>query len=544
LNDGRWKSAECELRVIGQRVNNYEVKRLLGEGGMGAVYVAEHPVLGRRVAVKVLRRELVQDEKLVARFLNEARAADAIRHPNIVQVQDVGLLSDGLPYIVMELLEGQTLGARITAAGRLGVAETLALSGQAAAAIAAAHQVGIVHRDLKPDNLFLVLDDAAPARQRVKVLDFGIAKLRVELGGSDLRTKTGAVMGTPTYMSPEQCLGRSAEVDHRTDVYALGVIMFEMLCGVPPFVGEGFGEVLVMHMTQPPPSPRALNPEITPSVEQLLLCALAKRKEDRFATMQEMAEAIAIAARDPNVRFGADGRGNTLAPQGTGPMTPAVRTPTPVRPTTTLSAATGAVEPGLSSTQSSGSMAELRPARSRRLGVIAGGLVVAAGAAGLFVWSGQQATAPVEASGGVAEVSRAAITGPTAAVAAPGATGSALVENAATVQPPPAAGKLPAEKADKAEKAEKAEKKSDKAEKSDKPADKSGKGDKTKPEGGRKVKPAKRDKEAPAETTGRGLARPHDPDVLTPFHELPAPPAAVTPPPPPAPPKPERLEKL
>jgi serine/threonine-protein kinase len=510
--------------VIGNKINNYELKRLLGEGGMGAVYVAEHPVLGRRVAIKVLRRELVQDEKLVGRFINEARAADAIRHPNIVQVQDVGLLSDGLPYIVMELLEGQTLGARLQAAGRLGVGETLAIGEQVASAVAAAHNVGIIHRDLKPDNIFLVADPAAPGGQRVKVLDFGIAKLRIEMGGSDLKTKTGAVMGTPAYMSPEQCLGRSGEVDHRTDVYALGVILFEMLCGVPPFVGEGFGEVLVMHMTQPPPPPRSLNPDISLGVEQVILRALSKKKEERFANMGEMGQAIAASARDPNITFS-----STFA----GPL----RAATPVRPSTTLSAAAGSVEP-VAGQASQDEMGELRPAGTRRWGPLMIGAGVLAAAAGAFFALPRQA--PVAKSGEGEVVRQGAVVAPVVpepkvpSPPPPSTTAAAVVENTPAVVPEPE--QAQAEKADKADKAEKSggtskgDKGGDKAEKPDKP-------EKAAPKGGNKPnKPAKRDKDAAPGTTGRQLAHPPQPELSPRAPSLPSPP-------PEAPPRP-KLEKL
>jgi serine/threonine-protein kinase len=152
------------VSLVGQRINNYEVTRLLGEGGMGAVYVAQHPIIRRRVAIKVLRYELTKDETLVGRFINEARAASAIQHPNIVEIHDVGTLPDGVPYLVMELLEGESLGARLARTHRIHVGDAVEFAYQAAGALAAAHKEGIVHRDLKPDNLFLTPDPAMPGR--------------------------------------------------------------------------------------------------------------------------------------------------------------------------------------------------------------------------------------------------------------------------------------------------------------------------------------------------------------------------------------------
>ena len=216
-------------QLVGMRINNYEVKSLLGEGGMGAVYIAQHPVIDRKVAVKVLKREFAENQALVHRFFNEARAANAIRHPNIIVVLDVGTLADGLPYLIMPLLEGESLAARIGRSGRLSVGDAVEHASQAASALAAAHRKRNVHRDLKPDNIFLVPDLETPGRERVKILDFGIAKLSQELSGTGARTGTGAVMGTPPYMSPEQCRGITSEIDQRTDIYALGIILYEIL---------------------------------------------------------------------------------------------------------------------------------------------------------------------------------------------------------------------------------------------------------------------------------------------------------------------------
>jgi serine/threonine-protein kinase len=282
--------------VIGQRFGNYRAVSLLGEGGMGAVYLAEHPQIGRRVAVKVLRPEMIREQQLLVRFLNEARAANAIRHPNIIEVLDSGTTPEGVPYLVMELLEGEVLSARIRRAGKLPLREAMEFAYQTASALAAAHGKGIVHRDLKPDNLFVVPHPGDPgAREMIKVLDFGIAKLQTLPTGGGMQTRTGMLMGTPVYMSPEQCLGTRA-VDHRSDLYSLGIIMFEMLAGRPPFVSEGFGELVNMHLNVRPPSLRDLNADVTAPIEGLIMKALEKSPEARQRSATELQMDIRNAA--------------------------------------------------------------------------------------------------------------------------------------------------------------------------------------------------------------------------------------------------------
>jgi tRNA A-37 threonylcarbamoyl transferase component Bud32 len=282
--------------VLGERVNNFEIVRLLGEGGMGAVYEAEHLLIRRRVAIKVLKAELVVDGELVQRFFNEARATSAIRHPNIVEVVDVGRLVGGVPYLIMELLEGESLAQRLDRLTRLELSDALDFVDQAASALEAAHRAGIVHRDLKPENLFLVPDQRFAQRELVKVLDFGIAKLCGDMAATPVRTMAGAVFGTPPYMSPEQCRGRPSELDQRTDIYALGIILYEALCGRPPFEAESLGELMLMHMNAEPEPPSRLRAEVSPPLEAALLRALAKKRDQRYASMVEFASALRKAA--------------------------------------------------------------------------------------------------------------------------------------------------------------------------------------------------------------------------------------------------------
>ena len=280
--------------MIGQRFGNYLATALLGEGGMGAVYLAEHPSIGRQVAIKVLRAELGRDEQSLARFINEARAANSIRHPNIIEILDSGVTENGISYLVMELLRGESLTARIKRKGKLPPNEAVALVMQTASALGAAHAKGIVHRDLKPDNLFVVPDEANPGSEHIKVLDFGIAKLQITAPGGFVKTRTGALMGTPIYMSPEQCLG-TKEVDARSDIYSLGAILYELTTGRPPFISEGFGALLNMHLNQPPRPPREIEPAISPGLESAMLRMLAKKPEARFQSMAEVESVLAAA---------------------------------------------------------------------------------------------------------------------------------------------------------------------------------------------------------------------------------------------------------
>jgi serine/threonine protein kinase len=280
--------------MIGREVGNYRIVSLIGEGGMGEVYMAEHPTIDRKVAVKVLRADLAANTSVVTRFVNEARVASTLRHPNVIEVFDTGQLEpDHVPYMLMEMLEGESLASRICRLIRIDQDDAIEWTYQIAAALGAAHAKNIVHRDLKPANLFLVADDRIPDREKIKVLDFGIAKVQGALRGSGgmPRTQTGFLLGTPLYMSPEQCRG-AKEIDTRSDIYSLGLVMYEMLCGAPPFVSEGMGELISMHLMRPPVPPRAHNPAISEEIEQVVLRALAKEPDNRFATVQDLQRAL------------------------------------------------------------------------------------------------------------------------------------------------------------------------------------------------------------------------------------------------------------
>ncbi len=309
--------------MIGQKFGNYQAISLLGEGGMGAVYLAEHPGIGRRVAVKVLHKNYIQDENLLTRFLNEARAANAIRHPNIIEILDSGTTPEGTPYLVMELLEGESLGTRIRRIGALSLPVAVEFAYQTASALGAAHKKGIVHRDLKPDNLYIINDPHEPDRERIKVLDFGIAKLQQGSTTDSVKTRTGTLMGTPIYMSPEQCRG-TRTVDHRSDIYSLGIIFFEMLVGQPPFVSEGFGELVNLHLNVAAPAPSSQNPAIPPAIDAIVLKMLSKDPAGRYADMAELQIALKASGGSTFVVRGSrpsspDFGGGTPAPQVTRP---------------------------------------------------------------------------------------------------------------------------------------------------------------------------------------------------------------------------------
>ncbi|HEY5951625.1 MAG TPA: serine/threonine-protein kinase, partial [Kofleriaceae bacterium] len=285
--------------VEGSQIGAYRVLKRIGEGGMGSVWLAEHSMIGRRAAIKVLHHEFSSKAEIVTRFFNEARAATAIADPGIVQIFDFGNHTDGSAYIVMELLDGEALDTRLARLGALEVADALRIMRQVASTLGATHARGIVHRDLKPENIFIVRDPEVAGGERAKVLDFGIAKLAGDQNA--VKTHTSAVMGTPTYMSPEQCRG-AGHVDQRADVYALGCVLYRVLCGRPPFDAEGIGELLMLHMREAPPPPSTLRPGLPREVEQVIMRCLAKDPAERYASGAELAIALgALTGSSPMV---------------------------------------------------------------------------------------------------------------------------------------------------------------------------------------------------------------------------------------------------
>ncbi len=266
----------------------YRISRLLGKGGMGSVYLGEHVVIHRPVAVKFLHTEFVGSKEVVKRFYREAQTAAAIRHKNIIDVLDVGVSDKGEPYLVMEYLEGESLFSMLERTGPVDLAAACGIMEPTLTALAVAHEKGIVHRDLKPDNIFLVPHEGAPPE--IKLIDFGISKFTQSDNQTKL-TRVGSLLGTPAYMSPEQARGE-LDVDHRTDLYAMGVIFYEMLTGELPFKGRNYNEILIKTSTEAPRPPREVYPEFPMEAEGVLMRSLSKEPDKRYQSTAEMLDAL------------------------------------------------------------------------------------------------------------------------------------------------------------------------------------------------------------------------------------------------------------
>ncbi len=282
--------------LIGVTLNErYEVTSKLGQGGMGAVYEARHILIGKRVAVKVLLDKHAEKDQSVARLEQEARLASSIGHDNIVDITDFGTTDSGRTFVVMEYLDGESLGAAIAKLGRLSEVRVIHICSQIASALAAAHDKGIVHRDIKPDNIFLVQRDS---QDFVKVVDFGISK-SMDTESEDVRlTQTGMVLGTPLYMSPEQARGDD-DLDHRIDIYALGVILYEAVTGEVPFQGKNYLNILTQVIADDPKTPSELFPDIDRDLESVIMKAMAKDPDQRYQAMKDISADLEALA-DPS----------------------------------------------------------------------------------------------------------------------------------------------------------------------------------------------------------------------------------------------------
>ena len=350
--------------LVGEVLGNYRLISELSTGGMGTVYRAQHELLGRSAAIKLLRPELCSNDVLVQRFFNEAKAATAIRHPGIIEVYDFGYTDDGRAYIVMELLEGEDLGARVARRGRLTEIEAATIARGIAGALRAAHAKGIVHRDLKPDNVFLV-PDAEGTGDRVKVLDFGVAKLADPSPTNVRHTQTGALMGTPLYMAPEQARA-AGTIDHRADLYSLGCILYELLVGKPPFVAEGAGEIIALQLFGEVQRPSTRLGELTPQMDAIVMRLLEKEPHDRYQSASEVQQELSGVSAQLSSRLSAE--------LGAGESRPQMIMPTPM-PSTAAALRLGLIDerPSL-------------PQKRSALPIVAGIVtVVLAAGAGIFL---------------------------------------------------------------------------------------------------------------------------------------------------------------
>jgi serine/threonine-protein kinase len=275
-------------------LGRYLVTRKVGQGGMGAVYEATHKLINKRVAVKVLLEKYAQKDQVVARLRQEAELASSIGHEHIIDITDFGETNDGRTFVVMEYLEGESLGAHLAREGAIGEQRAIHIAHQVASALGAAHKKGVIHRDVKPDNIFVL---SSRKNDFVKVVDFGISKLvrpgEDEGGSSPRLTQTGMVLGTPLYMSPEQARG-DENLDHRIDIYALGVILYEMVTGEVPFRGTNYLSILTQVINDQPSPPRDLRPEISEDLESVIMKAMAKDRDHRYQSMEELADDLAI----------------------------------------------------------------------------------------------------------------------------------------------------------------------------------------------------------------------------------------------------------
>jgi serine/threonine-protein kinase len=404
--------------VVGETIGSYRILKQLGAGAMGQVYLAEHRHLKRQAALKLLARELVDRPDLLERFFLEARATSAIAHPGIVQIFDCEVDATGRPYIVMELLTGETLAALLARQGALPPLRVARLARSLADALEAAHGKGIVHRDLKPENMFVVGDSS----DSTKLVDFGIAKLAGDLqAGQVHKTRSGAVMGTPLYMSPEQCRD-SANIDFRTDLYSLGCVVYEMLTGRPPFVRDNFGDLMVAHITEPAPDARTVNAAVPAPLAELTRDLLNKDPAQRPPSMRAVSERLmTYVSRMTTVPGG--GGVQPMAPTALPAAAVASSTAPPAAPVvrTTFGASASQVDDE-----------RPRPARRGAPIAVAVGLLAIGGAAAAFLLRGGPTTA---------EVAPAPAPAPAPAAPAPLAAAPAA---AAEPAPAPAAVKTPA----------------------------------------------------------------------------------------------------
>ncbi len=409
-------------KVISER---YRVIRKLGEGGMGAVYLAEHVFIEKKVALKVLAPELARREDLSARFLQEAKSASRIGHENVIDISDFGQSPEGFVYIAMEYLDGVDLGAAIRQDGPLPWSRAKGIIVQIFKALRAAHQQGIVHRDMKPENIFLIQREGRP--DFVKLLDFGIAKVMGLADNAPRLTRTGMIFGTPEYMAPEQAEGKDA--DHRVDVYAAGCVMYHVLTGQTPFQADSFMAMLTKHILEEPVAPSARRPDlgIAPELDAIVMKALEKERDKRWQTMTEMMDAaIAVGEGIPvgtsaYVASAAPGPAGLTRPLGGGDSSAIQIVTNTARASETQLFARDSVDSVIASDDGRGRVA---PGGNGRLLLVGVGLAV--GVVGALVYFLGGSSAP--------SVTPAAVVQPAPALPAPAAPAPETPPAAAAVQ--------------------------------------------------------------------------------------------------------------
>jgi serine/threonine protein kinase len=430
------ESALSEGSLIAGR---YRLEHLLGEGGMGTVWAATHTVTRRSVAMKFLKDSMRHRKDLRERFLREAAAASSLKHPNVVEIIDVFDFAEGCPVMVMELLRGETLGAKLLRDERLSIEETAALMLPVVSAVGAAHALGIVHRDLKPDNLFLLEGGGEPS---VKVLDFGIAKLSAERylqeGPSPLLTESGSMLGTPCYMAPEQASGETP-VDHRADIWSLGVILYECLSGVRPIEGENLPQVVARLMSAGIMPLERIAPELPAEVTGLVKLMLTREVVRRPASLQEVSRTL---SHFTNVRAP-----DFATPSGHASPAPSPRTLQSARPKARIVNSRDAEPLGptmLSSPPVNSSLQfAQQPVPQSRTGYIIGAVAVALVGLAWFASSKQPPAAPAS-SGDLATLPPPPEKPTTAAAVAPASSGSFASSATTSVPDAPAAPRVKA----------------------------------------------------------------------------------------------------
>lgn len=376
-----------------EAIGPYRIVRVLGKGGMGVVLEAIREDIDRRAAIKVLHTELASNAEYAQRFLNEARAVNSIKHPGIVEIYDHGALEDGTTYLIMEFIEGETLTRRMEASGgAMPVDEVSWIGREVSLAVAAAHKRGIIHRDLKPDNIMIAADAHSPRGERVKLLDFGIAKLKLGHGHAKAETAVGTVMGTLWYMSPEQ-MKNTAEVDERADVYSLGALLYHLLSGQPPFRASSEAEQIALHLMQTPAPVQALVPHVPEPLGQLIDRMLLKDPALR-PCMTEVATQLGATASGALPRPANSSPATSDPSSNEGPRSNSgLRGPSSLSPM--ASGKQSVIAPSSHSTMSGAASEVERPQRQsyrRRLAMIGGAALLPA--LGLILWATEKRLKP------------------------------------------------------------------------------------------------------------------------------------------------------